>query len=424
MIPRYLRHLGARDFSSSRSWESFDLVAAFGPDFTGYAESLFDGRYVYYGTERNDAGAHSHLLRFDTRKMFNDRLAWETFDASIVAGEKGSFVALAFDKRHVYFAPFLAGRNAEALPFRVCLRYDTSRRFDDLTAWERFDLGLADTDLYGFVGAKVVGNKLYIAPYYTGGDAPRSLFLCYHCDQPFDAPESWQMFDTTVLHPDAKGYTGIETDGRFIYSSPCYNRRTDRTNTMMVRYDLAGDFRQPSSWELFDLAAEKRNPMAGGYHGSMTFDGRHIYYMPLYAPKPCDIANMHHGWITRFDTLRQFADVSAWEMFDTRTIGKGVCGYGGAGFDGRYVYCCPVRCCDTRLHGRVLRYDTRREFGSARAYEFVDLEKFDPRLVYFAGQVAFDGESLYFPAASNNGMMVRFRPRRGQASSDRGWSKR
>jgi hypothetical protein len=358
-----LATLSWSNFHWSRNWETFDIRDVFGAECICYTETVFDGRFIYYGTERTDEGAHCRLLRYDTHLRFRDRAAWEMFDATAVAGEAGSFISFGFDGRYLYLAPYYGGLKTEVRPFRICLRYDTTAPFSDPQSWQRFDLGLLNPGLYAFVGAKVVNGALYVAPYMTCGAAASCLFIRYSCCDDFTDRNSWQMFDSVTVHPEAKGYMGIESDGRYIYSAPCFNRNKEHTNSIMIRYDTHKEFREVASWEVIDIAVAKGNSLLGGYHGSMTFDGQFVYYTPLYRPpRPDVIENMHHGQFVRYDTQRAFTDSQSWQVFDSRKVRSDACGYSGAGFDGRYIYACPVRCCSPKMHGRVLRYDTWAPF--------------------------------------------------------------
>lgn len=409
---RIIDLFGWSDFRSSNNWEIFDIRQAFGEECICYTETFFDGRYLYYGTERNNEGAHCKLLRYDTSSPFGNLSSWEMFDASVVAGERGSFISFGFDGRYLYLMPYYGGLKTVPKPFYICLRYDTKASFSDPLSWQKFDLRLLNTGLYGFVGAKVVNGALYIAPYQTCGKKKSCTFLRYKCADDFTDVNSWKTFDSINLNSEAKGYMGIESDGIYIYSSPCFNQNKDAVNSIMLRYDTRKEFVDMTSWETLDIAAVKNNSNLGGYHGSMAFDGKFIYYTPLYRPpKPDSIEDMHHGMFVRYNTQRSFLDPESWQVFDSRKVKYDACGYSGGGFDGRYIYACPVRCCSHNLHGRVLRYDTFAPFEKASSFEVKDLEKINPRLVYFDGVASYDGNFMYFAPASHHGLAVRFKSR-------------
>ena len=75
--------------------------------------------------------------------------------------------------------------------------------------------------------------------------------------------------------------------------------------------------------------------------------------------------------------------VSQWKPLDspsfaaydaTSTDGLICAGYYGAVFDGRYVYCCPIRSHRSRdsVHGHVLRCDTHGDFRDPASWEAYD----------------------------------------------------
>jgi hypothetical protein len=393
------------NFQQPANWETFNL-SELGSNIFSYTESLFDGKYVYYGSERNDEGAHCFLLRFNTKQNFKSSCSWEIFDAAQVVGRHGSYVGIAYDGRFIYYAPFRAGVKLEVENFSAALRYDTLLPFREARSWKLFDLSRIHPEASGYVGAKYADGAVYFCPYYSGS---KSIFVKLNVVQPFDQIFSWEWVDLSQISPLYKGYMGVEYDGRYIYFSPCLNDNTLTTNTHMLRLDSKKSFCDPSSWEIFNLAESKGNPFLGGYHGSMAFDGRYIYYSPLYAPLPCDIQTMHHGYLVRFDTTRSFQELESWEVFNTRSLHPDICGFSGIGFDGDYIYYCPVRCCSHSLHGKMLRYNTHGPFTDASSYEVYDAEQLDPDLVYFDGQIAFDGVHIYYPAASGKRTMLRFR---------------
>ena len=178
-------------FQEKRNWQRFSLRENFGDFFWSYTEAVFDGRFVYYGSERTDDGAHCRMLRFDTTKPFKRPSAWDIFDASAIAGRPGSFVAIAADDHFIYYGPFRCGEKANVELFQVALRYDRTKRFDTPGAWVAFDLSRVHPELGGFVGAKLINGSLYFSPYYSGD---RSLFVKYDNRQAFDDPKSWSVF--------------------------------------------------------------------------------------------------------------------------------------------------------------------------------------------------------------------------------------
>jgi hypothetical protein len=78
-------------------------------------------------------------------------------------------------------------------------------------------------------------------------------------------------------------------------------------------------------------------PGARGF-GSMAFDGRYVYFVPLFNGTALDGGYIYDGILARYDTTAGFTDTAAWSTFDLTTVSPDAVGFGGAGFDGQYVY--------------------------------------------------------------------------------------
>jgi hypothetical protein len=121
----------------------------------------------------------------------------------------------------------------------------------------------------------------------------------------------------------------------------------------VLRYDTVGDFTDASSWSKFDPydhgVGHEPNPE---YRGGV-FDGRYIYFAPLAGD------SAPFGEVLRYDTAGDFEESGSWGAYDpgANAVGFDPDGYGGAAFDGRYVYFAPFSN-DGGFHGEVLRYDT------------------------------------------------------------------
>lgn len=127
--------------------------------------------------------------------------------------------------------------------------------------------------------------------------------------------------------------------------------------------------------------------ICAGYYGAV-FDGRYVYCCPIRSHRSRDSV---HGHVLRCDTHGDFREPASWEAYDAGgTSGLNTVCYYGAAFDGRYVIFTP-RDDSKGYHSRVLRCDTLGDFkdpGSWDAHE-VDLP--------VSGQgVASNGRFLYF----------------------------
>lgn len=132
-------------------------------------------------------------------------------------------------------------------------------------------------------------------------------------------------------------------------------------------------------WETFDTS-QPFGTSAGGVYGG-TFDGHYVYF-----------AGATNSFMIQFDTTMSFTDESAWNGFDASTLGTGSGGttqtYGGAVYDGRYVYFIPS------TSPAFVRYDTRGA-GFTTASAWTELILTGTTAAYTGG--VYDGHKyIYF----------------------------
>ena len=302
--------------------------------------------------------------------------------------------------------------------FLVCgaaSRGGAADNFADPAAWEAFDAGnTGGLQAKGYFGAAFDGRYVYYAPCRTA--AFHGVVLRYDTTGNFQAPGSWAAYDAG--HTDGLrtvGYAGAVYQAPYVYFVPFADAQT--RHARVLRCDTRGDFTRPASWSAFDAG-----PVIGLRHSGFTgavSDGRYLYFAPFgYQPYA-------HGRVLRYDTQGEFRSAASWRVYDaSRTGGLDTRGYYGAGYDGRYVYFVPFN--DGRsFHGRVLRYDTRGEFGAAGSWSAHDAATTNGlRTVGYKGAVC-DGRYMYFvPFRSDDGChgrVLRY-DTRGDFASTASWS--
>ena len=293
-----------------------------------------------------------------------------TRDAGSTGGLRTrGFFGAVFDGRHVYFAPQCndEGRHGQAL------RYDTRRSFDDPSAWEGYDAGSTEGLVTrGYYGALFDGRCVYYVP-RTDGEEMHRRVLRFDTAGEFRDPSSWSARDAG----GAISSQGGAFDGRYAYFAPGYHQETG-ADGRVLRYDTSGPFHDEASWAVYDAGATGGLECAN-YDGAL-YDGRHVYFAPLSG-----------GAVLRHDPRRPFDDPAAWEAFDpARLPGHplGMCV--GAVFDGRWIYFTPY------AHSTVVRYDSESPFGDPASWQAFEAAGVGGLRTRGYDGAAFDGRFVYF----------------------------
>lgn len=130
--------------------------------------AVFDGDYLYYC-----AYGHGVIVRFDTRRKFSDPDAWTAYNADPTQGLRTTgFDGGFFDGRFVYFQPFfrhIGPGPRDNLFHSHYLRYDVNRPFDDPDSWQATDASATDgLHSVGYNAGAFDGRYFYAAPWQQG----------------------------------------------------------------------------------------------------------------------------------------------------------------------------------------------------------------------------------------------------------------
>jgi len=356
----FLRFDTTGGFGNATSWVTYDPGEnGVGSDPDGYVGAVFDGQFVYFVPQINGSEYSGEVLRFDTTGGFTDAASWDAYDpgANGVGTDPDGFNGGVFDGRYVYFAPVFNGTE----PHGEVLRYDTTSPFGDVLSWAAYDAGAngVGVDPDGYVGGAFDGRYIYFSPQYNGTEFHGEV-LRYDTTNPFNNAASWATYDPGAngVGTDPDGYYGAVFDGRYVYFTPNLNG-TDRHGEVL-RYDTTGAFANPASWATYDYGSDPlgcaQDPNCNDPDGydAVGFDGRYVYFSPYYN------GTGNHGEVLRYDTSGDFANALSWSTYDPGANGVGTDpdGYDGVVFDGRYMYFVPFDN-GSNHHGEVLRYDTR-----------------------------------------------------------------
>ena len=162
---------------TTSSWSFFDLETL-NKEAHGFAGGIFDGKYLYLSPLfKNESEFNSLIARYDTSQPFTKSASWSFFDASAINSELKGFIGAIFDGRYIYFPPF---RSKFAVSEEIMAK--------KAITWCSID--------------------------QTGGYS--GMWLRYDTKRNFNTTSSWNFFDITKLHPEAKGYWGGLFGGIFI----------------------------------------------------------------------------------------------------------------------------------------------------------------------------------------------------------------
>jgi hypothetical protein len=351
-----LRYDTEGGFDHAPSWTAYDPGAhGVGLIGRGYSGAVFDGRYVYFAPFADTLTTlHGEVLRCDTTGEFSEVSSWTAYNPSSqdIGYNATGYNNAVFDGRYVYFVPFFnsTGSHGEVL------RYDTSGAFDEPLSWDAYDPGANGVGITpdGYKSAVFDGQYIYFAPSHTNADYHGEI-LRYNTEEDFLEKTSWAAYDPGEheVGTDPGGFAGVVFDGRYVYFGPGF-AASGGEGREALRYDTTADFFMPSSWVTFDPQSEELGTWPTSF-GGLVFDGRYIYCIPH-----CD-SDIWTEVMLRYDTAASFIDPSSWLVFDPSSagVGTGIDGHHRGLFDGRYVYFSPTNSNYPELvHGEVLRYDT------------------------------------------------------------------
>lgn len=362
------------DLVDRTKWGVFDLlpVDANARVFQG---SAFDGRYLYLAPITNGL-----IARFDTQGPFT-AASWSVFNMRTLYNQASSYVGAVFDGRFVHFVPFEHGRVA---------RYDTQQGLTEPSAWSFFDLTTLDPRARGYFGGAFDGRFLYLSPFRRDG-ASHGLAARFDTRASLETPSAWTLFDLASLDAGLIGFDGAAFDGRYVYFTP-YNQRSVARFDSTVHFGENAAFDRAASWSWFDVSTLE--PRCVAFQGSI-FDGRFLYLLPW---------NGGNGSVlARLDTLGSFGQPDSWATFDMKQVDQRAAGFVGGQFDGRFIYFAPY---GNGMSGLVVRFDTTVGLRDLSGWAKFDLASISPRAVGFGGG-GFDGRFVYF-VPEETGVVARF----------------
>jgi hypothetical protein len=341
------------DMANPKFWSTFDTSAVPGGGFLGEG-AAFDGRYVYFAPSAYHGATVAG--RYDTQGSFTAAASWSAYDTG------KSFTGAIYDGKFVYFVS------------NVVMRYDPTTGFNSASSWQSFGVPGGDSGTFSLNGATFDGRYIYFAGGTTRYDTMGT----------FTDPTAWSTYSPALSCGDT--YVGAVFDGRFVYFSP-------DSGGCVLRFDTQGTFTDFTSWDTFDLSSQLSMTATGFYGGA--FDGRYVYFPQKPFGTPSTM-------IARYDSQAGFGIASSWSLFDTTGLGTNPGSYTATSFDGRNVYF--LQGYAGGAPGFIARYDTTGAFGvggDGGAWEGLSTAAFNSTAWDFGGAV-FDGRYMYLAPNFNN----------------------
>ena len=382
-------------------WWSFDATIATSDAVNGYNGGAFDGKYMYFAPLGGSA------LRLDTSMpgSFGDVTAWTAQPITAVGMDGGTitprgFSGAVFDGQYVYFVPYLTGTST--LQSQV-VRYDTTAAFGTTSSWEAFDTRAQfGSKAAGFQGGVFDGRYVYFVP---NGNGTSGTVVRYDTQgSGFQDPTAWSDADlTTLLSGAPSGFAGGLHLGQYVYLIPT-------NGNLVARFDTTGTFTSAASWATYDVS--QGNTLPYGFVGGAVA-GSEIFLAP-------NFDNLHakyFGMVYEYGPTAPFGSSTSWPSFDTTTLTGQPQGFFGAAFDGRWVYFAPqlTSVGGPMFSGELARYDTTSTFGSSGSWESFDMHGVNADATGFGGAV-FDGTYVYFIPSTSGATFARFLARTAPAA--------
>lgn len=304
---------------------------------SGFVGILSDGRYVYLVPYYNREH-HGKLVRYDSKGDFHDRSSWDSIDLqTLVHPQAKGFVSGSFDGRYLFLAPYQSDWTAH---HGHVVRYDTEAPLQEVDSWTHFDTSTIHPQARGYHGALSNPTHTLFVPYVLENREYHGHLIRVRNNHPagFESVDSWEHFDLRSIHPEAKGYVGACHDEHYAYFAPYYNGK--ERHGLVLQYEYEKDLAEPSSWKFFDLTRLHKD--LRGFFGAVHHKGC-IYFLPH-----CKEEGIYHGTLVKYDSRMPFDSTEAWSILDTTEYHPQSKGFIGSCISGDRMILSPY---ETTSHG-------------------------------------------------------------------------
>lgn len=307
-----VRYDSFRSFSSSSSYQFFDLNNVVSSLSGGSNAIGFDGKYIYLQV------FPFYFIRYDTCGVFTSTFSYGFFDLSLLNSNVSVCSGAVYDGNYVYISTYVV--------FPALIRYNKNLSFVSVSSYEIFvsppsSIGV---DPNGYNAGVFDGRYIYYTPQTSAGYyniVRYDTFAPFSVSSSYDTFNLWLLVDNYNINMKAAIFTG-----RYVYFIP-YDAETIPGH--LVRYDTTLSFSSTSSYSMYYFTpyySYPNSPLAA------AFDGRYLCIFPW--PYIGSAAP-----IVRYDTLLPFTASTSYLVSDL-SLFMGTNKYASATFDGRYIYTC------------------------------------------------------------------------------------
>ncbi len=185
----------------------------------GGFSGVFAAGYAYFAptVDCSNGNYHGTLIRYNSAQPFSSSSSWQYFNLNNIVNpadpELGGMQSMAYIAPYVYLIPFQYGAAGNVKQASKIVRYDTTKNFQSASSYEFFDLSTLPVpaailaQLGGFTGGVVVGQSLVLVPWGSRGNQQTNhVAVIYDTTRVLNDPTAWQYIDLHTLNAAAGGY--------------------------------------------------------------------------------------------------------------------------------------------------------------------------------------------------------------------------
>lgn len=245
-------------------------------------------------------------VRVDLTQNLSNSSAYQEFNISSVVPAVGAYCPAVVLGGNVYFVP--TGNSTTNNPY--LLVYNESLPFTSSSSWSYYNLTNVNAAAEGFESYAVVGNNLYLVPYFN------TIFVVYNTTQSLTSSASYTAYDLTNVLPlgQRQGLTGaVVVNSTQIVMIPWANPSTLTSTHYALLYDTTQSFTSSASYTDFDLTTV--NSASRGYEFGWLDRNGFCWFVPNYNSVTSAVPPL-----INWNTSLPFASASSWTSYTNSGI--------------------------------------------------------------------------------------------------------